>query len=413
MWNDFGASLTLELLPGTPRPLTEEQYTEGLPAALAAVAAGDADGDGYSNFDEIMAGSFPGDADSNPKTLACPPRGTNPVYDVCYYDANFVFRKLHIDFCGRSPSYDEVVAFAAKSAADKMTALDDALAVCLDTEWWTGKNGALWQLAHYKIRPVGSLKAGEDEGTLPVSDYYDDYNLFVYTQIDGNDARDVLLARYFVARSTNPTQYSMVPDAPTQRMQEGRRVGLMSTQWNLIYNVMFTALPRTAAAQAYRAFLNFDIAKQQGLYPVEGEPKDYDNKGVTAPVCASCHSTLDPLSYPFKNYSGLQNPAFDYSPTRIEDHFLNEGPNMGMMPESGAILGKSVQNLSQWADVAANSDEFAKATVADYWRLLIGSEPTPLDTEYEDLWKRFKGELGYSVEAMLGELIKTEAYGAP
>jgi len=412
-WNDFGAAIGINLLPGVPRPITEQQYRDALPGVLAAIEQEDADGDGYTNLVEIQLGSMPGDADSNPANLNCPPAGTNPRYDVCNYDPDYVFRKLHLDFCGQSPSYEQVKAFASLDIAAKMAGLSDALNTCLDSEWWIGKNGALWQLAHYKIRPVGSLKYGEDEGTLPVSDYYDDYALFIYTQIDGHDARHVLTADYFVARFTGPTRYELVQDQPTQRMQIDRRVGLMSTQWNLIYNVMFTALPRTAAAQAYRAFLDFDIAKQQGLFPVDNEPVDYDNKGVTNPVCAVCHSTLDPLSYPFKNYSGLQNPAYMYNPTRIEDYFLSEGPNMGNMPEAGYVLGQPVDDLVQWAKVAADSDEFARATVADYWRMLMGKPATALDLEFTDLWKALKSDHNYSVEAMLHDFIKTEAYGAP
>ena len=70
-------------------------------------------------------------------------------------------------------------------------------------------------------------------------------------------------------------------------------------------NTMFTSIPRTTAAQAYRAFLGYDIAKLEGLWPVAGEPADYDNKGVGAPACAGCHATLDPLTYPFSRYEGI------------------------------------------------------------------------------------------------------------
>ena len=89
-----------------------------------------------------------------------------------------------------------------------------ALAECLDSEFWVGKGGAVWSLAHPKIRPVNGLKGGiEDTGSLPVlGDFYDDYHLFVYTQTDDRDARDVLLADYYVQRSDNPTTYSATAD---------------------------------------------------------------------------------------------------------------------------------------------------------------------------------------------------------
>src|SRR6185436_5773529 len=164
---------------------------------------------------------------------------------------------------------------------------------------------------------------GEDQGAIPIADYYDDYNLFVYTQIDDHDARDVLLADYFVMREeqggvTVYTRVAELPGIPGQagleNMSAERRAGLLTTRWNLLYNVMFTALPRTAAAQAYRAFLGFDISKQEGLYPIPDEPIDYDAKCVKAEACAVCHSTLDPLMYPFKNYNGFQGPAAEYNP---------------------------------------------------------------------------------------------------
>ncbi|MEM9493359.1 MAG: hypothetical protein AAGC55_29695, partial [Myxococcota bacterium] len=291
--------------------------------------------------------------------------------------------------------------------------LRQTLDECLDSEFWLGKDGALWQMAHDKIRPVGSLKAGEDPGALPLSDYYDDYHLFMYAYTDGRDVRDILLADYFVQRSDSPTRYSQVSDRSGQLVQTARRAGLLTSNWVLVYNVMFTALPRTAAAQAYRAFLGLDIARQQGLYPVAGEPVDYDAKGVAAPACAICHSTLDPLSYPFKNYSGFHPPAFRYFENRIETHFLDEGPNMASMPESGAIFGQPVSDLLEWAQIAANSEQFLAATVRDFWALLVGAEPTPDNAEFEGLWRGLRDDHQYSVEHMLHDFIETEGYGVP
>src|SRR5215813_3607398 len=152
---------------------------------------------------------------------------------------------------------------------------------------------------------------------------------------------------------------------PCERVVNERRAGMLTTGWNLVYNVMFTALPRTAAAQAYRAFLGRDIAHLEGLNAVAGEPKDYDGRGVTQTACTICHSTLDPLSYPFKNYNGLTSPLGEYDPNRITRNFSDLAPNITQMPETGYVLGQPVQDLMQWAQVAANSKEFASATVMD------------------------------------------------
>jgi hypothetical protein len=61
------------------------------------------------------------------------------------------------------------------------------------------------------------------------------------------------------------------------------------------------------------SYLGLDIAKQEGLYSVASEPQDYDAKGVTAKECAACHATLDPLTYPFRNYNGIASPQYETS----------------------------------------------------------------------------------------------------
>ncbi len=93
----------------------------------------------------------------------------------------------------------------------------------------------------------------------------------------------------------------------------------------------------------------------------------------------------------------------------------NEGSRIQYVPEAGVIFGKRVANLVEWADVAANSDPFARATVLDYWKMLFGHkpiQPTAL-RDYENLWRNFKTTYNYRVEKMLEALIQTEAYGAP
>jgi hypothetical protein len=303
------------------------------------------------------------------------------------------------------------------AASDKAAYIDGALDTCLQSEFWRGKNGQLWELAHKKIRPVGSLKRGEDQGGFPIFDYYTDYAMFTYTQIDNRDAREVLTAQYFVTRATNPTRYQTVVGIGGENCAVARRAGLLTTNWNLGYNVMFTALPRNAASQAYRSFLGLDIAKQEGLYPIASEPRDYDAKGVTQDLCKQCHQTLDPLSYPWKNYNGLNGGTSQfgsYLPNRIQMFFAGEAPNIVNTPEAGYILGQPVSDLVQWARVAADSDPFAVNTVNDYWKLAMGAPPTPeQNMEFVKLWRDFKGPMNYGVDRMLHALVKTEAYGAP
>lgn len=416
--NSFGAALEALILPGSARPLSNDDFLGALPAALHGVESADSDGDQYSNLEEILAGTLPGANESAPRPIDCDgDLGFNEDWSICQYDAKLVFKKLHLDFCGQSPTWDEYQAFVAGGA--QRTALHTALDRCLDSEFWVGQNGQVWQLAHRKVKPLQAIKAGDDAGTIPLADYYDDYALFVYTQLDNHDVREVLTADYFVTRRRNPTSYAKAGNNDPlgeQGVAVERRAGMMTTRWNLVLNVMFTALPRTAAAQAYRSFLGVDIGKQEGIYSIAGEPVDYDDKGVTAEACARCHATLDPLSYPFKNYQGLTGSIGTYDPSRIQDDFRNDGANILAMPENGYIFGQPVADLVEWGQVAANSDQFAKATVLDYWKLLLGHEVQNTEQEeFEDLWRGLKdpARFNYGVEKMLHALIDTEAYGAP
>jgi hypothetical protein len=414
--NVFGASLEPHLAPGAPRPLSDGDFAAALPAALKAVEAQDADGDGVSNLEEILRGTLPADPTSVPVDPGGCSAGNNPQFDVCGYDARFAYRRVLLDFCGQSPTHAQVKAFAALSPDARRTALDAELDRCTDSEFWRGKNGQVWKLAHPKIRPVGSIKAGEDKGAIPLADYYDDYALYAYAQLDDHDARDVLTAKYFVRRETNPTRYFPEPTLPSQAVDELHRAGNLTSAWSLVYFVMFTALPRNAASQGYRAYLGLDIAKQEGLFSVPGEPRDYDAKGVTAPACAACHATLDPLSYPFRNYQGLADAATTarYVPRRLEKYFSDVAPTITQTPETGSLFGQPVRDVVEWAQVGANSDAFAIAAVKDYWKLLVGHAPTAEENdEFVATWQRFKGPHQYRVQRMLHDLIRTEAYGAP
>ncbi|ATB38549.1 hypothetical protein CYFUS_003984 [Cystobacter fuscus] len=418
--NAFGAGLEPHLAPGAPRPLSDNDFAYALPTALRAAESADADGDGVPNLVEIQRGTLPADANSFPVETGGCAAGTNPQYDVCRYDTRFAYRRVRLDFCGQSPTYAQLEEFAALNAEAQRVRLDAELDRCTQSEFWRGKNGQLWKLAHPKIRPVGSLKEGEDEGAIPLADYYDDYALYAYSQLDDHDAREVMTAKYFVRRESNPTRYSMTtkPNSMLYVQDEQHRAGNITSSWSLVYFVMFTAIPRNAASQAYRAYLGYDIARQEGLYGIPNEPRDYDAKGVTEPACAACHATLDPLSYPFRNYQGIsltdQQSSANYIPNRLETYFSDVAPTITQTPEAGYIFGQKVNNLVEWARVGANSDAFAIATVTDYWKLLIGHPPTPEEhAEFVTTWKRFKGTHQYRVQRMLHDLIRTEAYGAP
>ncbi len=425
--NAFGSELSKLLLPETPRPLSDEDFVMGLPQALKAAEALDSDGDGVTNLDELLAGSYPADQNSQPVGDQCPKEGDkNGGYDVCNYDPDYVFKKVKYDFCGAPTNFTELEAFRKNS--DPKKAIHQALDSCLDSFNWQGRDGVLYRMAHKKILPTQSLKGGRDEGDVPLADYDDDYALFVYAHIDNRDIRELLTADYFVEIvSENPPMYQTFKRTPIEDYQArgedsaqfvaiDRRVGMLTTRWFLMINTMFTPVPRTTAAQAYRAYLGYDIAFMEGLQEVPGEPVDYDQKGVQADACKDCHATLDPLSYPFTRYWGIDGDPipYSYASDRLVQLSQSFQDPLRNTPEEGSIFGQKVANLLEWGQVAANSDAFARAIVLDYWQALMGEKPRPKEqAEFEKLWKNLKTTHQYGVERMLHELIDTEAYGVP
>jgi hypothetical protein len=433
--NAFGMDVEAGLAPGAPRPLAPEVFSDALPGALMAVEHHDTDGDGFDNLDELLSNSAPADADSRPSDGE-PPACESPrtaSYDVCDRDPAFTFARVMRDVCGRSPRLDELVALSR--LADPWQHIHATLDTCLASEHWRGRDGVLWNLANRKIRPTASIKAGRDAGAIPLADYDDDYNLFVYTQTGDRDTRELLTARYMVRRrdggaggaATSYAPYTRTPledllvrgPFEAQLVIPSRRAGMITTRWFLITNTMFTAIPRTSAAQAYRAYLGMDISRLQGLMPVAAEPVDHDAKSVDRPECAVCHSTLDPLSYPFTRYDGLGDIAQgalpgSYDRDRLE-RFVDElAPDVDQTPEAGVIFGQRVEDLVAWAQVAAGSDAFARATALDYWELLLGEPPRASEQDaFEALWQAFRGEHAYRVERMLHQLIEMEAYSVP
>ncbi len=453
--NAFGVAIEERFTDGLRRPLDDATFERELLAALLAIELDDADQDGFPNVDEIRAGSLPGDPKSTPgdtPATRCPESAeANGGYDTCRYQPSYVFRKVHQDFCGYTPDLDEMRAFAEDS--DPMAAIDRALDTCLLSDFWRGRDGVLWILASPKITPLGIVKSGEDQGLFAIADYYDDYNLYAYAQTDNHDAREVLTAQFIVRYDPGPPIRYVREDRTSeedvaargidraQLVDTDRRAGMLTTRWTLFYHTMFSTMPRTTAAQMYRSYLGLDIAKLEGLYPVAGEPVDYDDRGVGGQGCRDCHSTLDPLAYPFSRYEGIllalsnigENGISDgasgfdalygdtgatltYLPDRLEQ-IAAAGLEVSTVvgaPASGSIFGQPVNDLREWARVAADSSAFARATVLEYWRYALGSPPDPAELpEFDQLWKRFPDEHAYGVERMLHDLIRTEAYGVP
>ena len=142
-----------------------------------------------------------------------------PNHNVCGYDFAYAFKKVSLDFCGRSPSYEEFIAFKDLDENEKPEALSNQLDACLSTAFWKGRDGVLWRLAHAKIRPLAAIKSGANAGAVPLGDYDDDYPLFVYTQTGDTDARDVLKAKYYVVLTNNaPPTYQVVQQNRSNRL---------------------------------------------------------------------------------------------------------------------------------------------------------------------------------------------------
>ncbi len=431
--NLFGQAVEAEVLVGVPRPLDPDDFLAALPSALAAIEADDTDGDGSLNLEEILGGSAPADDTSVPVATECDLLDPAQRLDVCGYSPRYAFDKVTLDMCGRRPTSDEIDTF--DSAPDARDAIRAMMATCVDTEFWRGRNGVVWNLANRKIKPLQAIKSGDNEGDIPLADYNDDYNYFVWTQTDDRDVREVLTGQYLVRGNYGSTttyeryQATIFQEIASkgyeaaQGVPEERRAGLLTHRWFLMSNTMFTAIPRTTAAQAYRAFLGSDISRLEGLHPIADEPVDYDLKGVQAPACARCHTTLDPLTYPFTRYEGigggddiefsLQRIPYSYYSNRMSA-FATEFPGIENTPEAGFIFGEPVADLLEWAQVAANSPAFARATVLDYWRLLIGEDPRGSDiAEFTQLWQDFGPVHNFRIESMLEALILTDAYGRP
>jgi len=380
--------------------------------AVAAANADDSDGDGLSNLEELLLGTLPGDVNSAFTAPLAPSGDANAFYAVAGRDPRFAFRRVHTIFCGQPPEFDAITAFAALDEAEQGLALHDTLDGCLQSTFW--QDFALHRLADARIRPLESI--GFD-GLIPLADYHWDYRLFSHIFSDDHDLRDLLLADYHVDESGDVVT-GIVPFPSGAPLETGgqplppeRRAGMITSQWFLMNHTMFSALPRTTAAQAYRAYLGMDIAKGEGIHPVDNEPRDVDGKGVTEAACAVCHSTLDPLSYAFSPYNGIGRlrPG---SVSRIELTGTFDAARVPWGTE-GQLLGTDIPDLRTWAEHAVTTDAFRRNLGSMLWRLAFARPPAPDErTEFDALWRGLPDD-GFSANRALHRLIDTNAFQVP
>jgi hypothetical protein len=400
--NPFGSDVlaTISAYPGYSH--SEEDFSAHLADVLQTIEARDSDGDGVVNRGEIDRGYGPGDAASVPRED-----------DPGAYDPALALKRLSVLYCGTSPTYEQNVALAA--AADKRTVLHAALAQCLSSDYW--RTVALPRLADEKIRPVEAL--GRRGNPFVLGDYDYDYRLFVHILTDDRDARELLTADYHIAADGSVVRGTIPDTRIPERIVIGdgeplapeRRAGMITTQWFIVFNTMFAILPRNTAAQAYRSYLGLDIAKSEGLHPVVGEPRDVDNARVAAPACAVCHSTLDPLAYPFSPYVALgRRPGGGDRrlPTGAYD------PNATLWEGDGWLFGSPVHDLLDWARTAADSDAFKINLAHTFYKQALGREPaTPAErADFDGLWQGLAAD-GWSANRLIHRFVDTASFGAP
>jgi hypothetical protein len=406
-----------------------------LRAQLDAIAAapGDSDGDCVDDVTELLLGTDPVDADEHPWAPFVPadPAGEeNSYYAVGAHDWRFAYRRVKATFCGLSPTYDEVQALEAMSGTERQIATHEALDTCLSSAYWLLL--ALPRMADARIRPIKEVSADGSGQVARLGDYNDDYLLFSWALSGDHDARELLLADHHVRlnpSSTVPGDVLLPYDgpgpgpSPSQPLDKAHRAGMITTQWFMIVNTMFSEVPRTSAAHAMRSYLGMDIAKSEGMDPIAGEPLDVDNKGVEAEPCSHCHSTLDPLSYAFAEYEGIALGGGDngsYDPARADAIFEAAGLSDAERPLP-ALFGETIaweqstgSPLVAWAELAANSDAFKRTIASMLFTYALGRDPAPDEAaEFTDWWTQWGLDDGYSANELLHDLIDLQAFGAP
>jgi hypothetical protein len=404
-WNAFGGALLATMERGDAASFDGE-----LAEALAAVSAADADGDGLSNADELGMGTNPGEVESAwPYCSAARLEEADaPVRSG--YDFARALTRVSILYCGHSPSYDELSALRERSTGERYELVHDALSRCLDSSFW--RDRGLARLADPRIRPVAVVGYDSPLGIV-IGDYGWDYRLWSYALTGDRDARDLLRADYHVAQREDGTLervegvLSATSRSGPEPLEPERRAGMITTQWFFAVNTMFSPLPRTTAAQAYRAYLGLDLSRQEGVIEVAGEPRDIDGKGVQDAQCAACHSTLDPLSYAFAPYEGIDYIAGTgtYNPDRPRQLMP------GWDAPQAVLLGEPVKDLVEWAQVAADSDAFARNLASLFFEHAFERPPSVAErAAFEALWRALP-EDGYSANRLLHRLVDLDAFG--
>ena len=204
-------------------------------------------------------------------------------------------------------------------------------------------------------------------------------------------------------------------EAYAQPLEQERRYGLITTRYSLAMRVMFSDVPRNLTSHWYKHLLGMDLSRGDGLYPIDEQdgaydwdaPADVDNAGVIQEGCAVCHTTLDPLSYPWSRYNGIDLTG-DTTGTWMEDRATDVMPTT-----DGYIFGMPISGPDEWVEEAVQSDAFAEQVTRLFWEYLLRRAPYDCeDDAFEALWVDFRDN-GRDVEAMLKQLVTTEAYGQP
>ncbi|MEZ4743399.1 MAG: hypothetical protein R3B45_13300 [Bdellovibrionota bacterium] len=378
----------------------KSKFTLYLNGAIDYLDKLDSDSDSFINTIELEKSTKPYDESSIPEI---------PI--VRTYENEFAYKRMWIAFCGRSPTYESMKAF--RNSSNQKEIIHKDLSQCLKSNFWLKE--ALYRLADKKIRPTKALGA---EGSIVVADYKWDYRLFSYIMSEDHDARELLTADYHIEPDGSKTTRTILKEDPVngtfpsniivvdvgQPLPHQYRAGMLTTQWFLTSNTMFTKIPRVTAAQAYRAYLGLDIAKGDGLFSVEEELIDYDKKGITAPSCAVCHKTLDRITYPFIPYEGIFGGSVSgtYKPSR----------EFSELEGSGYILGTPTTGLKDWAQKAANSDEFKIMLTKLFLQYAIDQKITSDNEDFEELWQSIPGD-GYSINKLIHRIVDTMTFGAP
>jgi hypothetical protein len=390
----------------------DREFEEQLPFGMRAAEVLDSDEDGIDNLEEILSGGRPGFDSSLEPECGEQTSHDNPWYRVGEFDPDFALKRVLLDFCGRSPRYEEKAGFA--NSDDPLQVLTDTLNLCLQSPYW---REVQQEIGTRVVRP-----AGPSTDINILGNWAWDVRLWMYATSGDRDAADLMRAKYLVVEDPPGTGRLIAIDEPrdsgeeyAQPLAQEDRWGLITTRYSLAMNVMFSAVPRTLASHYYRQLLGLDIARSEGIYPfdeTDGEydwpaPRDVDEKGVWQEGCAGCHSTLDPLSYPWVRYNGID---------------LNTGTTGAMLPgravdilptTDGAIFGQPIVTPEEWVDAAVASDDFSRHLVRTFWRYLFRREPWSCEQdEFDMLWGDFSQD-GRNVETLLHALILTDAYGVP